>query len=52
VLVLEADDRSADAESHLQQAQTDRDTAVQHRTEVLATFADLVGPAEAAAGWR
>jgi len=48
VLVLEADDRSADAESHLQQAQTDRDTAVQHRTEVLATFADLVGPAEAA----
>ena len=48
MLVLEADDRSADAESHLQQAQTDRDTAVQHRTEVLATFADLVGPAEAA----
>ncbi len=48
VLVLEADDRIADAESHLQQAQTDRDTAVQHRTEVLAAFADLVGPAEAA----
>ena len=48
VLVLEADDRIADAESHLQQAQTDRDTAVQHRTEVLAAFADLLGPAEAA----
>ena len=38
----------ADAESHLQQAQTNRDTAVQHRTEVLAAFADLLGPAEAA----
>ncbi len=48
VLVLEADDRIADAEGHLQQAQTDRDTAVQHRTEVLAAFADLLGPAEAA----
>jgi len=39
---------AADAESHLQQAQTDRDTAVQHRTEVLAAFADLVSAAEAA----
>jgi len=48
VLVLEADDRIADADSRLRQAQTERDAAVQHRTDVLAAFADLVGPAEAA----
>jgi len=48
VLVLEADDRIAEADTSLQQAQADRDSAVQHRTDVLAAFADLVGPAEAA----
>jgi len=48
VLVLEADDRIADADRRLRQAQTDRDTAVQHRTDVLAAFANLVGPTEAA----
>ena len=54
VLVLEADDRIADAEGHLQQAQTDRDTAVQHRTapRCWPPSPTCSGRPKPPAGWR